>query len=178
MVVDASPSARRRAIDENDQHRSAEPRALEALYRHYAAWLRRALRRRFGADAADDLVQEAYLRLAQSRQAKVIEHPKAMLLRIAVNAGVDRQRYAQRRSGAGLALAHEDPASEVDHDDLLILKEAILGLPPILRDVFILSRFEGHTYGEIAERLGISVKTVEWRMSRAIALCAARLAER
>jgi len=165
-------------MDENDQHRPAEPRTLEALYRRYAAWLRRALKRRFGADAADDLVQEAYLRLAQSRQAKVIEHPKALLLRIAVNAGVDRQRYAQRRSGAGLAIAREDPAGEVDHDDLLILKEAILGLPPILRDVFILSRFEGHTYGEIAERLGISVKTVEWRMSRAIALCAARLADR
>lgn len=166
-------------MDEDvDQHRSAEPGGLEALYRRYAAWLRRSLRRRFGADAADDLVQEAYLRLAQSRQVRAIEHPKAFLLRIAVNAGVDRQRYVQRRSGAGLALAHEDPDDAVDYGDLLIIKEAILGLPPILRDVFVLSRFHGMTYGEIAERLGISVKTVEWRMSRAIALCAARLAER
>lgn len=165
-------------MDENvDQHRSTDSGGLEALYRRYAAWLRRVLRRRFGADAADDLVQEAYLRLAQSRQARVIEHPKAFLLRIAVNAGVDRQRYVQRRLGVGLALAHGDPAEAVDHDDLLILKEAILSLPPILRDVFVLNRFEGLTYGEIAERLGISVKTVEWRMSRAIALCAARLAE-
>ncbi len=113
-----------------------------------------------------------------SSDLRAIEHPKAFLLRIAVNAGVDRQRYVQRRSGAGLALAHEDPDDAVDYDDLLIIKEAILGLPPILRDVFVLSRFEGLTYGEIAERLGISVKTVEWRMSRAIALCAARLAER
>lgn len=164
--------------EEADRGRAAELGALEALYRRYATWLQRALRRRFGADVADDLVQEAYLKLAQSRQAKVIEHPKALLLRIAINAGIDRQRYAQRRTIAGLALAQDVSPGESNHDDLLILKEAILGLPPILRDVFILSRFEGLTYGEIAERLGISVKTVEWRMSRAIALCANRLAER
>lgn len=163
--------------DEVDQSRPGEGGALEALYRRYSGWLRGALRHRFGADAADDIVQETYLKLAQSRQTEAVVHPRALLYRIAVNAGIDRQRYAQRRSSAGLALA-ADPREAADHSDLLILKEVVLGLPPIFRDVFVLSRFAGLTYGEIADRMGISVKTVEWRMSRAIVLCAACLDER
>ncbi|MDP1875188.1 RNA polymerase sigma factor [Phenylobacterium sp.] len=164
--------------DDRDEVRQGEGKALEALYRRYASWLRRALRRRFGSEAADDLVQDTYLKLAQSRQAERIEHPKALLYRIAVNTGVDQLRYSQRRSSGGLAMASTDPQEGAGQDELLILKEVVLGLPLILREVFILSRFAGLTYGEIAQRLGISVKTVEWRMSRAIALCMARLEER
>lgn len=152
---------------------------LEQLYRRYSDGLRRALRRRFGADAAEDLVQEAYLRLARSGQAEEAEHPRALLLRIAVNAGVDRARYDRRRAGDGSASPQPDyETTPSDQAEVLLLKEIVLSLPPILRDVFVLSRFAGLSYSEIAVRLGISVKTVEWRMSRALAVCAERLRER
>mgnify|MGYP003779502545 CR=1 FL=1 len=52
-----------------------------------------------------------------------------------------------------------------------------MAMPPLYRDTFMLNRLEGYTYVEIAERLGISVKTVEYRMSRALALCRKALSE-
>jgi RNA polymerase sigma-70 factor (ECF subfamily) len=48
-------------------------------------------------------------------------------------------------------------------------------MPPLYRDIFVLNRFGGMTYPEIARARGISVKTVEWRMSKALEHCASRL---
>jgi len=59
------------------------------------------------------------------------------------------------------------------HD--VFIRELVLGLPQPLRDVFVLSRFGGLSNSQIAERLGISPKTVEWRMTKALAHCAAQL---
>jgi RNA polymerase sigma-70 factor (ECF subfamily) len=61
-------------------------------------------------------------------------------------------------------------------EQTLALKQAILGLPPKLQEVFLLSRFGGLSYDQIAVRCGLSVKTVEARMSKALALCAALVA--
>lgn len=152
----------------------AEPRSdLAALYRRHAGWLTGRLRRRFGPEAAEDLVQEAYLRVAAAGPA-ALRHPKAYLLRVAVNLGLDAGRRRARAQAVLLSAACDgvEPPAQMDG---LLLREAVLSLPEPLKDVFVLSRFGHLTYEEIAERLGLSVKTVEWRMSRALAHCAARL---
>jgi RNA polymerase sigma-70 factor (ECF subfamily) len=154
---------------------------VEDLYRSHGAWLEGALRRRFGravTEIAEDLVQETYLRLAPGGLAAVIERPRALLMRIASNLALDHLR---RRNRAERALAHfagprpPSPHQSAEPLAAMELQEVILGLPEPLRDVFVLSRFGGLTYEEIADHVGLSVKTVEWRMSRALALCAARL---
>lgn len=142
---------------------------LEDHYRRYAAWLRARLRVRFGHEVADDLVQEAFLRLAPYR-AKQIRSPKALLLRIASNLALDglaregvRRRYQQT---AGPAVEALDSPHET-----LLLKQIIQAMPEKDRDVFLLSRFGGLTHAQIASRLGVAVKTVEWRMARALKHC-------
>jgi RNA polymerase sigma factor (sigma-70 family) len=152
--------------------------AVDLLYRRYSGWLNRmlSLRLRTTAVEVDDIVQETYMRVARYAFDEASRHPKALLMRIAVNLARDNMRRSVVRGGLAeqgeetgdLAQAAIGP----DQDHLLELKRVILRLPPIYRDVFVLSRFTGLTYDEIACHIGISVKTVEWRMSKALAMCA------
>ena len=147
--------------------------SLETLYRQHAGWLRSQLRTRYGAYVAaraDDLVQETYVRAA-ARGVTTIRHPRAFLLRVASRLAIDLTRARRREAGAQA----DEPQSDPDQDAQVLLKQAILALPPHLRDPFVLNRFGGLTYDQIAARLGVSVKTVEGRMSQALVLCAARL---
>lgn len=144
------------------------------LYRRHAGWLKRRLRRRFGDDA-EDFAQEAWRRLiARYGEAGGVGHPRALLLKIATNTGLDAVRRGSPAKPAAVVPGWS-PATQEAQESAVLLEQIILGLPDDLRDVFVLSRFGGLTNVQIAERLGIRPKTVEWRMTRALALCAARL---
>ncbi len=68
-----------------------------------------------------------------------------------------------------------------DSEDPDLLRNRILGeidnLPPRCSEIFKLSRFEGLKYQEIAEHLGISVKTVEVQMGKALKVLREKLAD-
>lgn len=164
--------------------RGDDGRGLDSLYRRYAGWLGGMLRKQLGAhaDAAEDLVHEAYIRLARYHEADAARHPRALLKQIGVNLARDHMRRNVVRGG----LSKNETSSEFgaiadriadgpDQEYRVQLQQIVLALPPIFRDVFVLSRFSGLSYHEIARHLGISVKTVEWRMSKALALCAERM---
>ena len=130
---------------------------------------------RYGAQEADDLLQEVWLRVAPERVRTEIRHPPSFLLKIAANLRAEGMRS---RSRASRWLWHQEVLQtgfELDAQaDELHAKQIILGLPQPLRDVFVLSRFGGLTNAQIAEQLGIRPKTVEWRMTKALAHCAAQ----
>lgn len=160
-----------------DKLQSGAPVSLDVLYERYAEWFRVRLIRRYGPQDAEDFAQEAWLRMAPYHGANHIRHPKALLLRIASNLAVDafgrrrrRERYASETQGA-LGWDVQLPVQT----DAMFAKQVILGLPQPLRDVFVLSRIKGLSNRQIAEQLGISPKTVEWRMTKALAHCAAQL---
>lgn len=150
---------------------------IEGLYRSHVGWLRRVLCYRLGRHATDidDIVQDAYIRVARYSDDDAHRHPRALLLRIALNLARDQKRR-DARMPANDPVANEDIALEGDQEYLLALKGTILSLPPDLRIVFLLSRFSAMTNVQIAEHLGVSVKTVEYRMRKALLLCAERLA--
>lgn len=148
---------------------------LGDLYRLYSGWLTARVRRRYG-DEADDLTQEAWLRVSPYLREGAIAHPKALLLRIVENLAIDRRRRVGPRPLEQTDRADikpsVDPASQVDE---ILLKQIIFSMPPKLRTVFVLSRFAHLEYQEIAERLNIPVTTVQWRMRKALDYCAAQL---
>ncbi|QYE33129.1 MULTISPECIES: RNA polymerase sigma factor [Sphingosinicellaceae] len=156
--------------------------SLDVLYRRHAAWLTGVLRRTLGSFAADaeDLVQDTYVRVGRYTSDDISRHPRALLRQIAVNLARDHMRRTVVRGW---------PASlDSDGDDIdarlstaatqeadVLLKKIVLGLPQTCRDVFMLSRFTSMSNDDIAAHFAISVKTVEWRLSKALALCARHL---
>lgn len=68
------------------------------------------------------------------------------------------------RTSGSLSVDDEFVGSELE----IKIREAIDRLPPERRKVFIMSRFEGLKYKEIADKQGISVKTVENQMGKAL----------
>ena len=119
---------------------------------------------------------------ARSPVAFAARPPRALLLWIAINLARDQMRRARAR-GRPAPLAANDIAplaeagAEGDQEYLFELKRVVLGLPTELRDVFVLTRFTGMSYADVARQLGVSVKTVEWRMAKALAICARLLSD-
>jgi RNA polymerase sigma-70 factor (ECF subfamily) len=155
-----------------------DERTLEQLYRRHAPWLNARLRRRFGPalDAdADDLVHDTYAKLGP--RAGDLREPRAMLMRVASNLAKDllRRQAVRSRYAADGGVSPSSSLAMLDACDALTAKELILSLPESYRDVFVLSRFHGMTHDEIARCCGLSVKSVEWRLKKAIAHCVKRL---
>lgn len=158
-----------------------DARAVEAWHSLHSTWLHGFLVRtlRIQSAEADDIVQDTWLRILRT-SLRDVEHPRAFLSRVAVNLFRDRRRREHVRS-SHLRLVFDsrrdsvDPSAMAEQEGNVELERAILDLPESIRDVFILSRFRSMTNRDIAVQLGISVKTVEWRIGRAIELCAHRL---
>lgn len=140
------------------------------------------LRRFIGSrvrDPADreDVTQETLLRLARYDDLGGLQNPRQFLFRVAENLIHDRRRRARvRREEAHdsvedhvLRDSAADPSMVVEQrDELARVRAAIVALEEPLRTAFVLSRYRDLSYAEIAARMGISVKTVEKYISRAL----------
>ena len=151
---------------------------LDLLYRTHKDRLLRFIERRGAPDQAADIVQRLFARLVKTDAARrpVIESPDAYLRQAAHNLLRDDARAAERRSAHlhicldDVTLAAPDPIAALEARDILQrLEAAVAGLHPRTREIFLAHRVDGYSYGEIAFRTGLSVKTVEKHMSRAIA---------
>ena len=164
-----SPARPLSALDQPVQAGVEAP--FTASFLREAEWLARTLRQRFKLQGAEDIVQETFLRLATQTD---VQHPRALLLRVAVNIARDQLRRAivRDRHAAQAIRFGGTFLSPADQAETLLLKQIVLSLPAADREIFVLSRFRGLTYEEIALHSGLSVKTVEWRMSRSLAHCA------
>lgn len=168
----ADDQAARRGSETEDDPRLR----VDLLYRDHAATLRRRLRARLGSsDEANELVHDAFARLLGARPTSGVRDPGAFLNRIVRNLLVDRSRRRTARP-VHVALDREaDLAVAPDQGDAIELeqmrrryKDVVASLPPRMREVFVLHRIDGLSYKDIAARLDISVRTVEWHIAQAI----------
>jgi RNA polymerase sigma factor (sigma-70 family) len=143
--------------------------------------LLRFLKRRGRRGAAEDIVQNVWLKLHErGGDPKSWQEPRAVLFTTAANLNIDAYR---RETTAEEALAKEAAFREVDRPDvdpeaqadaaarLERLSVALAQLPPQCRQAFLMNRIGELTHAEIAARLGISTKTVQRHIERALRLC-------
>lgn len=172
-----------KAITTWGSEREAMSEPESRLMPHYEELRGYFKRRIVNPQEVNDLTQETYLRVYGRKQGESIKEPLRLLYRVARNLLIDRSRRAKTRPEISSLDQHGDldhgaasPARMAEvQDELSVLRSAIAALPERCQEVFILSRFEGLSYAEIAERLKISPKTVENHMGRAILACRAAL---
>ena len=123
---------------------------------------------------ASDITQDVFVRLLRRNSLPEIREPRAFLARIAQGLVVDQWRRAAIERAwletvATMALSVPSPEEQAEIMEVLVRIDAVLGgLKPRTRETFLLSRLDGLTYPEIAERLSVSLSTVEKDMATAI----------
>ncbi len=138
--------------------------------RHQDAMYRYGLGLGLDSDTALDLLQDTFVRawdrLGQCRDR---DRVRAWLFRIFRNAMLDWRRDIRRTEVPIDAVA--EPGEGGDWLERHALQEAIggalAGLPPILREAFLLRHDAGHSYEEISETAGISLSAAKMRVVRA-----------
>ena len=157
------------------------PASVHTLFIDHRKTLVRTLLRLVGCrQTAEDLAQEAFVRLLGSEKMSELRHPAPFLFQIARNLAVDHLRRQQihARNNAELdtpGILEEIPATAAEPDqEILAMQQTgqiltILRTMPLRRQkIFIMHRIYGYTYEEIAARLGVSRSSVEKHLSRAM----------
>jgi RNA polymerase sigma-70 factor (ECF subfamily) len=124
-------------------------------------------------DLSRSLVQELFVDLWLKREKLAIREPVKFYLYKAVrNRAIDHLRKSNRNvklseiSDSKLSSPFEDKLEEAELNARI--NQSINELPEKCREIFLLCRFEGLKYSQIAEKLNISVKTVEMQMGIAL----------
>ena len=155
-------------------------RFLDFLFHSHGKELLAFASQRSGSEYAEDLIQDAYVRMLQHPDPESIENPRAFLYQTAANLSIDyhRRQLTRKRvhcldaeAGTQLKLVADTVPSPEDHlalhQELDQLNAVLMELPEITRYAFVLHRLEGLSHNEVARRLGISVRNSERYVARA-----------
>jgi RNA polymerase sigma-70 factor (family 1) len=152
-----------------------EDLTFAAFFRSHAKALRNYLYYKFGnEDQADDVTQEAFIKLWENCASVPPEKAKSFLYTVANNTSLNHiahqkvvLEYAKKSPGNGTD--SQSPEYLMEEAQFKVkLQKAIDKLSEGQRTAFLLNRIDGKKYHEIADMLGISVKAVEKRMHGAL----------
>lgn len=151
--------------------------AFEKLYRKY--WQRLydfALVKTHDGNASEELIQDLFVTLWEKRKTLQINHLESYLFKSVKHRVVDyyKQKIFEELDSI------EAPATTAPYPLFLeelesALNEAVAQLPPKTQEIFRLNRFEGKTARQIAEKLQLPERTVEYHITQALRVLKIRL---
>lgn len=164
---------------------------IETVYRDYETRLLRFLKIRLGSEAeAQDAAQETFVRLWKNGGQLQADNVPALLFVTARNVATDFLRRTQRARRAGFQAGNGDDGRDDVRDDhagpdrilaarsdLALIIRIIEELPQKCRQAFIAYRFEGRSYEDIAQDMGVTQSMVRKYVLKAVSHCAVRFDE-
>ena len=164
---------------------AAEERArrIQELFEANNSALMRFLTGRLkSAQEAKEVAQEAYVRVLQLDTAGGMSHMQSFLFKTAANLAANRVKSIRRRERIdtleffGEAPVAASPEDEVAASQVLDqLLAAIQELPAKCRFAFVMYRFHGHEFEDVAQVMNISERMVRIYVERAAEFCRKRL---
>lgn len=157
---------------------------IEHLFReHNQALIRFLALRVRSQQEAREIAQEAYVRLLQLDEPGAVSFLRSLLFKIAANLAVDHirheqtvRRYAQESGFLDeLTLPPTPERAAHSEQELQLLGRLVDELPPKCRQAFLLHRFQGLDFPEIARRMGLGERMVRTYVVRALLYCRAGL---
>jgi len=148
---------------------------FSSFFKSHAKSLRNYLYYKFGnEDQAEDITQEAFIKLWQNCADVPLEKAKSYLYTIANNASLNVIAHQKvvlnyAKSSPNKESTNESPEFLLEEEQFKSkLLQAIEKLNEKQRVVFLMNRIDGKKYAEIAKELEISVKAVEKRIHLAL----------
>lgn len=159
---------------------------FETLIGRYRGQLIAALGSMLDSSDVEEVVQEASLKVYLNLDSIDIDGVKAYWYRAARNLAISRLRHKKvmRHFAPDITEALLEQQSQADADRVYhdawskhVLVDAINRLPPVCRNVFIFRQIEGYSKKEIAEKMSISINTVDNHLTHGMKLCRRYLKE-
>ena len=161
---------------------------FEKLFDSQAPGLIRFLSRKLNStEDAQDIAQNAFIRIQHLTESGELNNPKAYLYQTASNLAIDKIRRDQlhnkylqsegswQQDDTGATNAQSDYCTPerllAAKQDLAQIEQAIQSLPLKCRQAFLLHRVKGRSYSEIANEMSVSVSSVEKYILQALKVC-------
>jgi RNA polymerase sigma-70 factor (ECF subfamily) len=144
---------------------------------HFVGLLRFLRRKGRSREDAEDLIQEAMLRLHVYGQTVAVTNEEAFLRQAVQNLSIDQYRHERQRTDVAIEELRSRNAliaTESTPEELLQAEQRLVGIRAVLdaesrrtRDIYFAHR-AGYSYAEIAQHLGISHMTIKRHIARAL----------
>jgi RNA polymerase sigma-70 factor (ECF subfamily) len=163
----------------------SEDADIQVLFREHNRALMNFLAARLQSESeAQDVAQEAYVRLLRLEKPGTVSFLRAYLFRIAGNLAVDRlrQRAVRKKSLPEGYILFEQLLSKsgperitLAEEQLEVVKDTLRELPDKCRKAFALHFFADDSVAEIANAMHLSQRMVRYYVARDLAHCRTRL---